>query len=382
MASSSLSLTAPVTPTPTLSAYAPPTTPPLTTFEPPASCVADDAHLWLVTTSCYLPWPIETPDWLECTMTVAGDPNQQNTDCYGHYGTPPPSPDSTTTYYSGCPAGYTAAGSSITKPFDTTWAGYSYETYDIAATSFTCCPDNYYFTNGGIIGSPYSVTTHNGASYTVTYYPLPSCTAERITRLAGQAVTMSQYWDNRVMDKRDVPVLAERQGAWEGTTLDGVVTKTWDLARDTLYAKEQYYQYTVFHGTHTCYENCEQYFSSSYSITGPYIPGPSSTTTEASATSQSEPSSVQSSGGESVPVPTDGSSSASESSSPLSQVSSSSRRNGAGPTNSTASSGSTLGSPTSTGSLPVPTSGASLLASAKSWAVLGMLMVWIVGLQV
>ncbi|KAK3685156.1 hypothetical protein B0T22DRAFT_442349 [Podospora appendiculata] len=228
-----------------------------------------------------------------CTLNVAGDPNQQNANCYDHYGTPPPSPDSTTTYYSGCPAGYTVAASSVTKPFDTTWARYKYETYDIRLA------------NGGILGLPYSVTSHNGVRYTVTYYPLPSCTGDRIMRLADTAVSMSRFWDNRIMDKRNV--LEEQQSAWEGTTLDGVLTKVWDLARDTLYAKEQYYHYTVFHGTHTCYDNCDQYFSSSYYNTDP---NPSLPTT-----SQSEPSSISSdylpsgsyghsSGGGSVPVPT------------------------------------------------------------------------------
>lgn len=89
-------------------------------------------------------------------------------------------------------------------------------------------------------------TERDGASYNVVY-GLPFCAASSISELSGSEIA--------------VQTLVSTQG-WEKRQIANVL---WDYQRDTMYAGWQAYSYTIFHGTHTCYQDCsgwhDYYFS-------------------------------------------------------------------------------------------------------------------------
>ncbi|KAL2183016.1 hypothetical protein L209DRAFT_758395 [Thermothelomyces heterothallicus CBS 203.75] len=266
------------TPAPT-GTYVPPPEAPITRFTPAASCL-DQSNLWLVSASCYLYENGDRPPWLDCTYTGAGEPNPSDTACYptdsfiSSDGGPK-------TFYSACPVGYTPAHSHTDKPFDLPrYASSKTETFDVYATAQTCCPAAFGGDSGGGSSSAvpftYSLlsttkTVHDGTSQAVFVYPLPWCVATGVSQLDGETVTLGLYSDSRVWDRRArARARAKRQGETYGST-----TAVWDAARDTLFAQAPQVSWTVFHGTYTCYEGCDDYFTYSYSNTDPnYTPVP------------------------------------------------------------------------------------------------------------
>ena len=268
------------TPSPTLppdaptSSYVTPTTPPLTHFEPAASCIPEKAgdDLWEVSVSCVLEnnanYP--PPDWenRKCALTKVGQPNADNGDCYGKYGEDPPAG----TFYSACPVGYTPAMTATWMPFDTTLYPDTTSTlrYDVTSTGIGCCPsisglDFFYPTevfNPGERGT----ISYGDAIWTVFTYPVPGCMATSVKALDGKTVTMGVYSDSRVWDRK------RQEG--EKTSVK------WDVKKGTIFAEAMGYGYTVFHGTHTCYTDCDRYFTFSYHNTDPnYTPPPKTTST-------------------------------------------------------------------------------------------------------
>lgn len=90
-------------------------------------------------------------------------------------------------------------------------------------------------------------TERDGVSYTVGY-PLPGCEASYITELSG----------------KEIPVQTDiNTVGWEKRQEANV---PWDYLYDTMYAEVQSYGYTVFYGTHTCYQDC--YGWASYYFSG------------------------------------------------------------------------------------------------------------------
>jgi hypothetical protein len=63
-----------------------------------------------------------------------------------------------------------------------------------------------------------------------------------------------------------------------GRKYDGTTDAVWDEAHNTVYALGQTVLYTVFHGTNTCFEECDEYFTYSYYDTKG-TPVPRTTTT-------------------------------------------------------------------------------------------------------
>ena len=283
--SSGLQLPLPTTAlaTPT-STYVTPTTPPLVTFTPAPTCIPTTAgdQMWLVTGWCFpypdwdRPYPsswslVERP---HCTYTRAGNPDENNENCNGNrwnWNAPGP--------VGGCPVGYTSAGTSsmghLSKPFDKTL--HDQDTtlrYDVTATAVGCCPsveglDFKYRTDGRIYSDVH--TRLNGVDWKMEV-PVPFCYAHPATQLDGHEVTMGVYHDGRVYDKKKKRQDFTSPGyyfthSWGDQ--DETTTAVFDAGRDTVWAEDYSYAYTVFHGTHTCYENCREYFSSSYGNTDP-----------------------------------------------------------------------------------------------------------------
>ncbi|GAB1315256.1 hypothetical protein MFIFM68171_05466 [Madurella fahalii] len=249
------------TPAPT-GTYIPPPSAAVTQFTPSPSCLSE-SNFWLVSASCYLDNEPRSPPWLQCTYTLAGDPDVSHTACYPEVYGRPTVVSGTPFHYSACPAGYTVAHSHFYKPFDLpSYASSKTQTFEVEASAYTCCPSAF----GDIdftytMLHPTSKTVHGGATHTVNVYPLPWCVASRVSQLGGVTVTMSLYSDARVWDRK-------RQGHRYGTT-----EAMWDVAGDTLFAHGPQLSWTVFHGTHTCFESCDDYFRYSYHNTDPnYVP--------------------------------------------------------------------------------------------------------------
>ena len=252
------------TPAPT-STYVPPPSPAVTQFTPAPSCLSD-SNFWLVSTSCYLVVNrgFTSPPWLQCTNTMAGDPNVQQASCYAGSSE---LVSGTKYFYSACPAGYTVAYSRFDKPFDLpSFASSKTQTFEVEATRYGCCPSAFEDIKFALTDIPQTSTTvHDGFTYSLNLYPQPQCVASRISQLKDKTVTMGLFSDARIWDRK-------RQGATHGTT-----ETVWDVAQDTLFAHAQGVGWTVFHGTHTCFEKCNEYFTYSYYNTDPnYVP-PSTT---------------------------------------------------------------------------------------------------------
>ncbi|KAL2140124.1 hypothetical protein VTI28DRAFT_4239 [Corynascus sepedonium] len=261
------------TPHPT-GTYIPPPSAPVTQFTPAPSCL-DESNLWLISADCYLDENGASPPWLECTYTAAGDPDPTNPACYP-VSTATSTDGGPKTFYSACPAGYTPALSRTRKPFDLPlYADTKTKTFDAVATAHTCCPAAFGGDSDGNGAIPFTYsmvhttkTVHNGDSHGVFVYALPWCVASRVSRLDGETVTLGLYSDARVWDRK-----VKRQGIEYGTT-----TAVWDAAHDTLFAQAPQVSWTVFHGTYTCYEGCDDYFTYSYGNTDPnYTPSPTPT---------------------------------------------------------------------------------------------------------
>ncbi|KAI0972267.1 hypothetical protein F4678DRAFT_56127 [Xylaria arbuscula] len=230
-------------PTPTLPALI--TNPPTAQFTPGPGCIDPDDH-WVVVTSCaafaigenYDLYP--SSPWLTCQLTQFGPPENAPASCFEPYSAQT-IVGAETTYYSGCPSGYTDAsvGSfSRSDGLETEYYGY-------------CCPTQYNFNVENLsTGGDYMefTTERDGISYDVGY-PLPGCATSYISELSGQEIAVQTDFNTYGWEKRQV------------------ANVPWDYEYGTMYAEAQYYSYTVFYSTHTCYQDCngwyEYYFSGS-----------------------------------------------------------------------------------------------------------------------
>jgi len=245
--------------------YVEPPSHPLTLFTPHPSCL-EESNLWLVTTSCYIQGEgYNNPPWLTCTITEYGDPNTK-ADCYPRDPSTI-SPDGITYFYSGCPAGYTKAGTGQTHwIFDSTSfaPGISITTsYDAYLGYQTCCPFGP-FSFKLSTANRQITTVRDGATKTIEFNAgQPDCVASRVSSYAGKTVTLAQYSDTFIWERR----MAKKR-----TDSPFATTAVWDVQRDTLLASAVTFSSYVFHGTYTCYKDCSQYFTFSYSNTDPNAP--------------------------------------------------------------------------------------------------------------
>ncbi|KAI1759825.1 hypothetical protein GGR53DRAFT_512213 [Hypoxylon sp. FL1150] len=226
----------------TLPAYI--TSPPTAQFTPGPGCVDPEDH-WVVVTSCYA-MPLNegittSPDWLTCQLTQFGPPNNAPRSCYVPYSAETVV-DTKTLYYSGCPSGYTGAST----------LAYSFSERLQNDVNVYCCPTQYNFNIDGYGKSDYMQfsTERDGVLYTVGY-PLPGCATSYISELSG----------------REIPVQTDyNTGGWEKRQIENV---PWDLY-GTMYAEIQTFAHTVFMSTHTCYGYC--YDWQSYYFSGGTLP--------------------------------------------------------------------------------------------------------------
>lgn len=93
------------------------TAPPTAQFTPGPGCVDPEDH-WVVITSCaaYVvdqdPSVYPSPDWLTCQLTQFGPPENAPSSCYMPY-TAQTVVNDITSFYSGCPSGYSGASTAI-----------------------------------------------------------------------------------------------------------------------------------------------------------------------------------------------------------------------------------------------------------------------------
>ncbi|KAK3290438.1 uncharacterized protein B0H64DRAFT_427704 [Chaetomium fimeti] len=247
--------TNPIEPRPTYAPYGTYVPPPVTSvarFTPAASCLAE-SNLWLVSDRCSLTTAPREPPWLQCTHTVAGDPDPGRADCYPGASTVI---SGTPTYYTGCPAGYTTV--STTRSFPWTTAG---EPASAEARRVTCCPSALHGDMTFTHTSPgwRSTTVHDGTTHTVSSRRTPPyCVARAAVPQADddRTVTLGLYWNG--------------PDEGRGRTYDGSSEVVWQAGADlTVYAHPVTVRSTVFHGTHTCFDaaECRRYFTYSISNT-------------------------------------------------------------------------------------------------------------------
>lgn len=287
------------TPTPTpapTGTYVPPPSHPTTQFSPAPSCLGD-SNLWLVSTSCHVlaGQEIAKPSWLECAITELGEPDVYNKECYRR-GSATAGDDGTTSFYVGCPAGYTTASESTYRPFDERQYGDTSreaKSYDVVASVVMCCPDgDYSFQYSDVLTT---TTTYDYRQQLVDMYPMPLCVATSVQTLSGRDVELTLTEDDRAWDKK------KRQ---EETAGPAVTTRPWDYEGGLLFAQVAQAEVTVFHGTYSCLEACDDYFTYSYNNTDPnYTPTSTAPSEEeatkgpgASRTSPSEGEATQISG--------------------------------------------------------------------------------------
>ncbi|KAI1132590.1 hypothetical protein F5Y10DRAFT_230909 [Nemania abortiva] len=222
-------------PTPTLPAVI--TSPPTAQFTPGPGCVDPEDH-WVVVTSCFAFALGEyyslspSPDWLTCQLTQFGPPENAPASCFMPYSAQTVV-DAETRFYSDCPSGYSGA-TTLTWSRD-----------DGLETDFNvfCCPTqynfdvNHYFTDN----TEEFITERDGVSYSAEY-PLPGCAASYISELSGKEIAVQTDLNTYAWEKRQV------------------ANVPWDYERDTMYAEAQSYSYSVFHGTHTCYQSCQSWY--------------------------------------------------------------------------------------------------------------------------
>ncbi|KAI6084585.1 hypothetical protein F4821DRAFT_242542 [Hypoxylon rubiginosum] len=215
----------------TLPAYI--TSPPTAQYTPGPGCVDPEDH-WVVVTSCYAnalgeDYTLQpSPDWLTCQLTQFGPPENTPRSCYIPY-TAQTVVDAETTFYSGCPSGYTGAST------------FAYSYSDGLENDFNiyCCPTQYNFNVDGYGKSDFKefTTERDGVSYYVGY-PLPGCATSYISELSGSKIAVQTDYNTYGWEKRQV----------------GNVP--WDYLYGTMYAEIQTFSYTVFMSTHTCYGDC------------------------------------------------------------------------------------------------------------------------------
>ncbi|KAI1877398.1 hypothetical protein JX265_003406 [Neoarthrinium moseri] len=282
-------------PSPTFPSTITPT--PTVQFTAPAGCL-DPGNLWVVTTSCYITspqvyGPASTPDWLQCTITNFGAPAWSSDSCYlpGY-----PAPQTDGSYYGGCPAGYTGVVTNSGPGYNSYRHNVGY--FDISYYSTTCCPTEYGFVTAPSDAGRTITTTHDGRAYGVFVYPMPGCYATSVKALSGKELPMRTTSNNMAWDKR-------QEGGAEFPT-----TATWDYEHGTLYARMAQAGYTVFMGTHTCYESCSTWLTYYYPDgTGGPTPSTAVTTTTESDQQSSNTGATDTSGrgegGSGSPSPSD-----------------------------------------------------------------------------
>ncbi|KAI1373899.1 hypothetical protein F4677DRAFT_427576 [Hypoxylon crocopeplum] len=234
---------------PTISLPASITAPPTIQFTPGPRCVDPGDH-WVVVTSCYAhvidqdPTVYPSPDWLTCQLTQFGPPENAPRSCFLPYSAHTVV-EEVTSFYSECPSGYSGAST----------AAYSYSDGLVNNVNVYCCPTQYnfnvdeYFTGGYMEFT----TERDGLSYQVGY-PLPGCATSYISELSGKEIAVQTDYNTYGWEKRQVNNVP------------------WDYS-GTMYAEPQFFSYTVFYSTHTCYESC--YDWQSYYFSGgtlPYFP--------------------------------------------------------------------------------------------------------------
>jgi hypothetical protein len=244
--------------------YVVPPSTPVTQFTPAPSCLAE-TNMWLISDRCYLTVDPTVPPWLQCTHTVAGDPNLAQTSCY-----PGPSTvvSGTPTYYAGCPAGYTTASSTTYQPYVRLNIG---DFPGVVVTSIDCCPSAFSAIAFTHMSPEWRYATiHDGTTHTVVLATdAPRCAASGIPRLNNAPTQTLKLYSNGDSSR-------------PGKTYDGASKDVWDTAHGIVYAQPHTAAWTVFHGTHTCFEatGCAEYFTYSYSNTmGPGIPVVAGTST-------------------------------------------------------------------------------------------------------
>ncbi|KAI1772318.1 hypothetical protein F4818DRAFT_444543 [Hypoxylon cercidicola] len=225
-------------PAPTLPAAV--TSPPTAQFTPGPGCVDPEDH-WVVITSCFADAigydGYTSPDWLTCQLTQFGPVEFRPTSCFVPYSAQTVV-DAETVFYSGCPSGYTEAST----------IGYSRSDGLESYVNGYCCPTQYDFNVREYFPGGYKefTTERDGVSYAVGY-PLPGCATSYISELSGSEIPVQTFYNTYGWEKRQVENVP------------------WDYLRGTMYAEMQSYSYTVFYGTHTCYQDCygwhDYYFS-------------------------------------------------------------------------------------------------------------------------
>ncbi|KAM7214765.1 hypothetical protein V8F06_009837 [Rhypophila decipiens] len=271
------------TPTPTSAptdSYVPPPSHPVTQFTPALSCLSK-SNLWLVSSKCHLVEPSDvmtrSPPWLKCTIAKAGAPDDgYNTACYQgvHQHTDRTiGPDSTTTFYSACPVGYTAVHSSTHYPYDEGMLDEYGPTkiYSATHSAFVCCPTNYPFKYNDEDAFA-SSTAHDGKTFSLQFHRMPLCKATNVWALANRDVVMTLGAEDDAMlpNRGSLP----RRGGGEQFVLNQqppspteppkLTTTRWDVVEKTLWAQAMQYEYVVFHESYTCYEGCDEWFTYSY----------------------------------------------------------------------------------------------------------------------
>ncbi|KAI0490368.1 hypothetical protein F4859DRAFT_508169 [Xylaria cf. heliscus] len=220
------------------------TSPPTIQFTPPPECV-DPAANWVVSKSGYvdLGSRVDYSDLLTCTVNHFGAP------IWGDQSCEPPRPpkvtaDGAVSYYSGCAQGYSTVGV-------TTRPGYFTDEhpgvhFDVTAYGIKCCPTQYDFKYGytpGEVPRQVTSTVRDGVSYPVVIYPYPLCIATSVSQLSGKEITI-KTWSNGVV--------------WDDLLPQ---TRSWNYETDSVFAHLHDLEYTVFQKTHTCFEECDDWFT-------------------------------------------------------------------------------------------------------------------------
>ncbi|KAI0535066.1 hypothetical protein GGR58DRAFT_480588 [Xylaria digitata] len=232
---------------PTITLPAAVTSPPTVQFTPGPGCVDPEDH-WVVVTSCFAQALGEfysispSPDWLTCQVTQFGPPQNGPSSCFVPYSAQTVV-DAETRFYSGCPSGYTGASS----------ASYSWKDRALTDYNVFCCPTQYNFDVDNFQTGNYMqfTTERDGVSYDAGY-PLPICATSYVSELSGRDIAVQTAYNTYGWEKRQVENVP------------------WDYEHGTMYAEAQYFSYTVFHGTHTCYGPC--YDWNSYYFSGGTLP--------------------------------------------------------------------------------------------------------------
>lgn len=210
-----------------------------------------------------------------------------NKDCYRR-GSATAGDDGTSSFYVGCPAGYTTASESTHRPFDERKYGDTSreaKSYDVVASVLMCCPEgDYSFQYSDVLTT---TTTYDYRQQLVDMYPMPLCVATSVKTLSGKDVELTLTEDDRAWDKK------KRQ---EETAAPAVTTRPWDYEGGLLFAQAAQAEVTVFHGTYSCLEACDNYFTYSYNNTDPNYTPTSTASDTPTSTGPSEGDATQGSG--------------------------------------------------------------------------------------